>query len=134
MAEHDEMSQVGQSENGLNPSGNPGSEIVRSESEFSRKTGNSELLNKVEERELLIKNELIDGNLQKNIVRLRMSESKSKSSDPNQLLSSSGGVSAKTQFIFNKVVMNNKNIKEKLMLLQKVGISNESNSLFKQII
>ena len=80
----------------------------------------------------MIKNELIDGNLQKSII-LRKSESKSKSSG-NRLLSSSGGVSAKTQFIFNKVILNNKKIKEKLMLLQKVGISNESNSLFKQII
>lgn len=46
----------------------------------------------------------------------------------------SGGVTDKTQMKFNQVLNDNKKIKEKLSKLRYVGIINESNSLFKQIV
>jgi hypothetical protein len=45
-----------------------------------------------------------------------------------------GGVSAQTQFLFNKIIRENQKIHEKLILLQDVGITNDSNSLFQQIL
>lgn len=46
----------------------------------------------------------------------------------------SGAVSAQTHFLFTKVVRENKKIHEKLRLLQDIGFTNQSNSLFEQIL
>jgi hypothetical protein len=46
----------------------------------------------------------------------------------------SGEISDKTHQEFNRVVQQHREIKDKLLILQNVGITNESNSLFKQIV
>lgn len=46
----------------------------------------------------------------------------------------SGGISVQTQMKFQRIVNANIQIKEKLSKLKYVGINNESNSLFKQIV
>lgn len=46
----------------------------------------------------------------------------------------SGGISVQTQMKFQRIINANIQIKEKLSKLKYVGINNESNSLFKQIV